>query len=69
MADAARETNPEMEIRHFADRNTLMEKLPELLQNGDTVLVKASHFMEFGKIVEWLEQNGGEKRQSSEGNS
>lgn len=69
MADAARETNPEMEIRHFADRNTLMEKLPELLQNEDTVLVKASHFMEFGKIVEWLEQNGGEKQQSSEGNS
>lgn len=69
MADAARETNPEMEICHFADRNTLLEKLPELLQNEDTVLVKASHFMEFGKIVEWLEQNGGEKQQSSEDNS
>ena len=29
-----------------------MKELPELLEKGDTVLVKASHFMEFGEIVE-----------------
>ena len=55
MAEAAHAGNPEMEVAHFADRDALLEKLPGLLQKGDTILVKASHFMEYGKIVEWLE--------------
>ena len=42
-------------IRHFADRESLMAELPKLLQDGDQILVKASHFMEYGKIVEMLE--------------
>ena len=29
-------------------------ELPKLLQDGDQILVKASHFMEYGKIVEML---------------
>lgn len=55
MAEAAHAANPEMEVAHFADRDALLEKLSGLLQKGDTILVKASHFMEYGKIVEWLE--------------
>ena len=31
-----------------------MAELPKLLQDGDQILVKASHFMEYGKIVEML---------------
>jgi UDP-N-acetylmuramoyl-tripeptide--D-alanyl-D-alanine ligase len=31
-----------------------MQKLPGLLKDGDTILVKASHFMQFEKIVDYL---------------
>ena len=51
---AAKEADPKLEIRHFADRESLMAELPKLLQDGDQILVKASHFMEYGKIVEML---------------
>lgn len=54
LAGEAQKANPKLEVRHFADRDTMMEKLPELLQQGDTILVKASHFMQFEKIVEYL---------------
>lgn len=54
MADAAGEVNSKTQVRHFADKEALMKELPELLEKGDTVLVKASHFMEFGEIVEKL---------------
>ena len=55
LAKAAKEADPQLEIRHFADRESLMAELPKLLQDGDQILVKASHFMEYGKIVEMLE--------------
>ena len=48
----AREINPQLYTEHF---DTLEELLPVLLEKtapGDTVLVKASHFMHFEKIVE-----------------
>ena len=54
-ARAAEKINPGMEIRHFSGRDELLGELPGLLKDGDTILVKASHFMEYGKIVEWLE--------------
>ena len=54
MADAAGEVNSKTQVRHFADKEALMKELPELLEKGDTVLVKASHFMELGEIVEKL---------------
>ena len=44
-----------MDIRHFDTRDQLMQALPGLMQHGDVVLVKASHFMEFGKITETLQ--------------
>lgn len=37
---------------YFSTREELEEKLPELLQEGDTILVKASHGMHFEKIVD-----------------
>lgn len=49
-----KQSNPRMEVRHFEDRASLMKKLPEILMNGDTVLVKASHSMQFEKVVERL---------------
>ncbi|WP_230398350.1 UDP-N-acetylmuramoyl-tripeptide--D-alanyl-D-alanine ligase [Novisyntrophococcus fermenticellae] len=54
LARGIKQSNPRVEVLHFADRDSLMEKLPEILMNGDTVLVKASHSMQFEKIVERL---------------
>ncbi len=54
MEAAARALNSKTQVRHFANKEDLMKELPEILQKGDTVLVKASHFMEFGEIVEKL---------------
>lgn len=44
--------------RHFATKAELLTALPLLLLPGDSILVKASHFMEFPEIVEWLERHG-----------
>ncbi len=44
--------------RHFDTREELVHALPLLLEKGDSILVKASHFMNFSEIVEWLKQNG-----------
>ena len=38
----------------FADIEQIKEALPSLIKDGDTVLVKASHSMQFEKIVEFL---------------
>ena len=48
----AKEKNPRLSTQHF---DTLEELLPQLMEKtapGDTVLVKASHFMHFEKIIE-----------------
>ena len=44
--------------RHFATKAELLTTLPLLLLPGDSILVKASHFMGFPEIVEWLERHG-----------
>ena len=54
MAEAARLAAPTKDIVHFAKKESLMEALPEMIRDGDTILVKASHFMEFEKVVEML---------------
>ena len=48
----AREANPSLVTRHFATLDELLENLSALTAPGDTILVKASHFMHFEKIVE-----------------
>lgn len=42
------------EVKHYATRDELMAALPSLLKEGDTILVKASHFMQYPAIVEML---------------
>lgn len=39
---------------HFADRETLLQTVCADIQKGDTLLVKASHFMKFNEIVSRL---------------
>lgn len=55
MAEEARRENPDLEVFYEENPDILMKKLPRLLKKGDTVLVKASHFMGFDRIVETLQ--------------
>lgn len=41
-------------VAHFDNMDLLIDYLPSILKKGDTLLVKASHFMQFPKIVEAL---------------
>ena len=54
MAKAAKETNPQMEVIHKHTLEEAIDSLQQCLKQGDTILVKASHFMHFEKIVEVL---------------
>ena len=51
----AKSVNAEMNAYLFHTKEELLEKLPELLIKGDSILIKASHFMQFEKIVKTLE--------------
>ncbi len=56
MYDAALERyDGAQDIRYFSDRDELLESLSGLVEPGDTVLIKASHGMEFHRIVERLQ--------------
>lgn len=48
------ERNPACELRYFNDRDSMTTALLSYVQSGDSILVKASHFMEFSKVVEAL---------------
>lgn len=58
-ADHAEETK---HIAHFPDRETLLkaleEKQEEYIPKGSTVLIKASHGMEFTGVLEFLKERG-----------
>lgn len=51
----AKDVNPNMNALLFHTKEELLENLSELLAKGDSILVKASHFMQFEKIVKALE--------------
>ena len=51
----AKSVNPEMNAHLFASKEEILAKLPELLADGDSILIKASHFMQFEKIVAALQ--------------
>lgn len=56
MAEAARKANPDFSVSHVKSREELLEHLSQYVQKGDTVLVKASHFMKFEEVVKALEE-------------
>lgn len=56
MADCAKEANPELPVIHEPDRKSLLEHLEQYVKPGDTILVKASHFMEFTEVVRALQE-------------
>ncbi len=64
MADAAKKvaqhrTGEEvfsgMEIMHFSDKEEMIKALLDRMAGGDTILVKASHFMQYEAIVKALQ--------------
>lgn len=54
IAKAAQKESKTCEVYYFKTRDALLEQLLPFLKTGDTVLVKASHFMEYPKIVKSL---------------
>ena len=50
--------NPSLLVRHFDTKAELIGALPLLLVKGDSILVKASHFMGFEELVEVLKIQG-----------
>ena len=56
MAEAAKHAAPAKTIFHFATKEEMLKELPKILHEGDTVLVKASHFMGFEDVVKELER-------------
>lgn len=56
MAEKASQTNPALEVIYEPDRDSLLEHLGMYVKEGDTILVKASHFMKFEEVVEYLQK-------------
>lgn len=54
ISEAIREVKPEADLHTFETVEELIPALDTLLNEGDIVLVKASHFMGFDRIVEAL---------------
>jgi UDP-N-acetylmuramoyl-tripeptide--D-alanyl-D-alanine ligase len=46
----------EFKVIYEESRESLLEHLGDLVQEGDTILVKASHFMQFEEVVKALEE-------------
>lgn len=59
MAVAAEKDGGCRVVKHFEKREELIQSLLDTVQDGDAILVKASHFMEFSEIVEKLKEKIG----------
>ena len=42
---------------YFANKDILLRELPELLEDGDTIRIKASHSMHLEEVAAWLDEN------------
>lgn len=54
MAKGAQSVESNTKIFHYATKEEMLLELLKLVEAGDTVLVKASHFMAFAEVVEKL---------------
>ena len=54
METGAIEAGGKAQVYHFFSKEEMLPHLQEQIKAGDTILVKASHFMDFTKIVEKL---------------
>lgn len=51
---AVEQVSPDTNVHYFETKESLIQSLKELCAEGDTILVKASHFMNFQEIVKEL---------------
>ncbi|MCD8337067.1 MAG: UDP-N-acetylmuramoyl-tripeptide--D-alanyl-D-alanine ligase [Lachnospiraceae bacterium] len=56
IAEGISEVSPEKKALTLPDLPALLAQLPSLVKRGDTILVKASHFMHFETVVAKLEE-------------
>ena len=56
MAEKAKAENPALTVIHEPDRESLLTHLSDYVKEGDTILVKASHFMRFEEVVKALQE-------------
>ena len=56
MAEKAKEAGTDLKVFYEPDRECLLKNLKGYLSDGDTILVKASHFMKFEEVVEELQK-------------
>lgn len=54
MVEKAKAENPALTVIYEPDRESLLKNLEAYIKEGDTVLVKASHFMRFEEVVQAL---------------
>ena len=54
--ETAAHTGKPTTVLHFNTKQDFFAAAESVLKDGDTILVKASHGMEFPEIVEWLKQ-------------
>ena len=52
--DVLQQTNGSCEVYHFPERDDMIKELLSYVKTGDSILIKASHFMDFPKVVEAL---------------
>ncbi len=55
IAKGVREQSPETVVNYFPEKEALIASLIKEVKEGDTILVKASHFMNFPEIVSSLQ--------------
>ena len=56
MAQKAKQDNPSLDVIYEPDREALLSKIGSYVKEGDTILVKASHFMHFEELVNKLQK-------------
>lgn len=56
IVDSAKTVNPDLTVIYEKDKKELLKNLTDYVQAGDTILVKASHFMGFEEIVKALQE-------------
>ena len=55
IAEVVRKANTKREVYDFSNNKEAIEKLKQVMQSGDIILVKASHSMHFEEIVEAIQ--------------
>ena len=63
MYEGAHQANKKSEIHYFETKDAMLDSLNEILKPGDSILVKASHGMQFEEVIRFLTASGhkGEK--------